>query len=65
MSWLAFIPQILKYIRIGKTIFDQTEDTLEIVNDKSLNKKEKCIEILKTVPDNLLELGFTEKKKGD
>lgn len=52
---------ILKFIKIGRIIFNLTSDALEIVNDNSLSEKEKAIEVLKAIPDSVLELGKNEK----
>ena len=52
---------LVKYVRIGAAIFNLTSDALEIANRKDLSKKEKGIEILKAIPDEVLEKGLTTK----
>ena len=62
---MGFILNLLKFVKIGKIIFEMTEDTLEIVTDKRMSNKKKGIEILKSIPDNVLELGLERNKKNN
>ncbi len=51
------ILKLIKFIRIGRIIFNMTGDALDVVRDNRLSDKEKGIEILKALPNSLLELG--------
>lgn len=55
------ILNIYKFVKIGKVIFEMTEDTLEIVLDKDKSNVEKGIGILKALPDSLLEKGKSDE----